>query len=82
MAKEKADEKRREALTQCTGLVEEVAVKGGNHMGEFSLGQINSIVHYHFIRNAYMNEDNKKYHKKAQLLVAAKRLVDAHCVSD
>ena len=44
----------------------------------FSLGQLKNIVRYHFGSNAYMDEENKKDHKKARLLVEVKRLVEAH----
>ena len=43
MANNKADEKRRETLTQCAGLMEEVTEKGINHMATFSLGQLKNI---------------------------------------
>ena len=49
--KEKAEEKQWEALTQCAGLIQEVAGKGANCMDMFSLGQLNNIVRYHFGRN-------------------------------
>ena len=77
MNKEKAEEKRREALTQCAGLMQEVAEKGVNHMYVFSLGQLKNIVRYHFDSNAYRDEENKKDNKKACLLIEAKRLVEA-----
>ena len=40
MTKEKADDKRMESLTQCTGLVEEVTYKRVNHMATFPLGKL------------------------------------------
>ena len=43
----------------------------------FSLGKLKNIVRYHFGSNAYMDEENKKDHKKARLLVEVKRLVEA-----
>ena len=78
VANNKADEKRRETLTQCAGLMEEVTEKGVHHMATFSLGQIKNIYRYHFGSNAYRDEENKKDHKKAWLLIEAKRLVEAH----
>ena len=47
-------------------------------MATFSLGQLKSIVRYHFGSNTYRGEENKKDQKKAQLLVEAKQPVEAH----
>ena len=42
----------------------EVAEKGVNHMATFSFGQLKNIVRYHFGSNTYMDEGNKKDHKR------------------
>ena len=81
MDEDKADEKRRESLTQCTGLMEYVEEKGVNHMAKFSLGNLKNIVRYHFGSNKYRDEENKKGLKKYRLLFESKRMVEAYCGS-
>ena len=75
--KQKAEDKWSESLTQCAGLMQKVAEKVFNCMNVFSLGQINNIVHYHFGRNVYRDQENNNYHKKDRLFIEAKRLVEA-----
>ena len=58
MAKDKADEKRRAAITHCAEFMEEVEEKVVNHMATFSLGQHKNIVTYHF--GSYAYRENKK----------------------
>ena len=41
-----------------------------------SLGHLKNIVCYHFGRKLYREKKNKKDHKKARLLIRAKRLVE------
>ena len=75
--KDKAEDKQRDALTQCVELMQEVTEKGVNRVDVFSLGHLKNIVCYRFGRKAYRDKKNKKDHKKARLLVEVKRLVEA-----
>ena len=47
-------------------------------MAMVSLGQLKNIVRYHFGSNEYRDEENKKDHKKARLLVESKQLGGGH----